>query len=82
MKARIGEAATAALTARGLFIKQRDPWSIRVERRHGITIEHATGVMTGAADPRRDGVHIAPPIAIWIVEKVKPVADRDLAQQQ
>ncbi len=81
-ESRLDANAAAALQSRGHDIEQRDAWSIRVGGMHGIAIEPATGVMTGAADPRRDGVPVAPVIPLRVAEAAAPPIDPDAAQQQ
>lgn len=81
-ESRIGEAAATTLQARGHDIEQPEAWSIRVGGMHGVSIEPATGVMTGGADSRRDGTAIAPTIPLRVTEITRPVLDPDAAQQQ
>ena len=52
---RISEAVMAQLAARGHGIGSAGPWTMQVGGMQGIAIDQATGAMTGAADPRRDG---------------------------
>jgi gamma-glutamyltranspeptidase/glutathione hydrolase len=59
-EARIDPATLAELGRRGHDIKLAPAWSMRVGGMQGIAIDPATGVMSGAADPRRDG-YVATP---------------------
>jgi gamma-glutamyltranspeptidase/glutathione hydrolase len=60
VESRIEDATLAALRARGHAIEIGPPWTMTVGGMHGIAIDPATGVLTGAADPRRDG-YVATP---------------------
>lgn len=81
-ESRLDGAVAADLQALGHEIEQPDAWSIRVGGMHGIAIEPATGVMTGAADSRRDGTPVAPAITLRVTEAAASPMDPDAAQQQ
>jgi gamma-glutamyltranspeptidase / glutathione hydrolase len=49
----------ADLAARGHEIRALDPWSWKVGGGHGVAIEPESGVLSGGADPRRDGQSVA-----------------------
>jgi len=55
MEGRFPEATYAELARRGHVINRWGPWNELAGHAHGITIDPATGVRTGAADPRSDG---------------------------
>jgi gamma-glutamyltranspeptidase / glutathione hydrolase len=57
-ESRIDEQALAGLRARGHEINVLPAWSAAVGGGHGIAIDPETGVFTGGADPRRDGMAI------------------------
>ena len=52
-------ATIAALKERGHGIEAFLPWTMKVGGIQAIAVDPATGVMTGAADPRRDGYAVA-----------------------
>jgi len=52
---RIAAATIDALCARGHLAEAASPWTTAVGGMHGITIDPATGVLTGGCDARRDG---------------------------
>ncbi len=47
------------LAARGHEVRVLEPFTWRVGGGHGIAIDPASGVLTGGADPRRDGASVA-----------------------
>jgi gamma-glutamyltranspeptidase/glutathione hydrolase len=47
------------LVERGHTIQRSGAWIMRVGGMQGVAIDPATGLMTGACDPRRDG-YVAP----------------------
>ena len=55
MEARVSDATIAALRARGHDIEAPLAWTMAVGGMQAIAVDAETGVMTGAADPRRDG---------------------------
>ncbi len=54
-ESRIDEKTQAALRQRGHAVSQLPAWHMRVGGMQAIAIDAATGAMTGACDPRRDG---------------------------
>jgi len=56
---RLPAATIAALRQRGHDIEAVAPWTMRVGGIQAVAVDPATGVMTGAADPRRDGYAVA-----------------------
>jgi gamma-glutamyltranspeptidase/glutathione hydrolase len=60
VESRIDDATIGALRARGHTIEIGEKWTMKVGGMQGIAIDPATGVFTGAADPRRDG-YVATP---------------------
>lgn len=56
---RISEAVMAGLAGRGHAIEDAGEWTMQVGGMQGIAIDPASGAMTGAADPRRDGYVVA-----------------------
>jgi gamma-glutamyltranspeptidase/glutathione hydrolase len=58
-ESRVDPAVIAALAARGHGISGVEPWTMQVGGMQGIAIDPASGAMTGAADPRRDGYVVA-----------------------
>jgi len=59
-EARYDAATLAELARRGHQIKLAPAWSMRVGGMQAVAVDPATGLMTGAADPRRDG-YVATP---------------------
>ncbi|WP_264713857.1 gamma-glutamyltransferase family protein [Limobrevibacterium gyesilva] len=57
---RIAADTLAALRQRGHGVETAPPWTMTVGGMQAIAIDPATGAMTGAADPRRDG-YVATP---------------------
>jgi gamma-glutamyltranspeptidase / glutathione hydrolase len=57
-EARIEATVLAALAKRGHTIEPGAAWTMRVGGMQAIAIDPASGLMTGACDPRRDG-HVA-----------------------
>jgi gamma-glutamyltranspeptidase/glutathione hydrolase len=55
VEARFAPAVLQELTARGHAVELGEPWTMRVGGMQGVAIDPATGLMTGACDPRRDG---------------------------
>ena len=49
----------AALKARGHDAQSFADWTMKVGGMQAVAVDPATGVMTGAADPRRDGYAVA-----------------------
>jgi gamma-glutamyltranspeptidase/glutathione hydrolase len=43
------------LAARGHAVEQGEAWTMRVGGIQAVAVDPATGLMTGACDPRRDG---------------------------
>jgi gamma-glutamyltranspeptidase/glutathione hydrolase len=58
MESRVPEETRGALTTRGYDIELLGPWSMRVGGVQGILMNHDTGWLAGAADPRRNGYAI------------------------
>jgi gamma-glutamyltranspeptidase/glutathione hydrolase len=58
MESRVPEETRGALTTRGYEIELLGPWSMRVGGVQGILMNHDTGWLAGAADPRRNGYAI------------------------
>lgn len=56
---RVPAATIAALKERGHGIEAFPPWTMKVGGMQAVAVDPATGVMTGAADPRRDGYAVA-----------------------
>ena len=52
---RVSPVTIAALVERGHDVDQPGPWTMLTGGMQGIAIDPATGAMTGAADPRREG---------------------------
>ncbi len=59
-ESRIAADTLAALRGRGHAVEAVTPWTMAVGGMQAIAIDPATGAMTGAADPRRDG-YVATP---------------------
>jgi gamma-glutamyltranspeptidase/glutathione hydrolase len=59
VEARIPESVRAALAERGHDVHPLPPWSWRVGGGQGIARDPDSGLLTGGADPRRDGVALA-----------------------
>jgi gamma-glutamyltranspeptidase / glutathione hydrolase len=59
VEGRLPAATLAALRQRGHQIEAIAPWTMRVGGMQAVAVDPATGVMTGAADPRRDGYAVA-----------------------
>ena len=59
VEGRIPPATIAALKERGHGIEAFLPWTMKVGGMQAVAVDPATGVMTGAADPRRDSYAIA-----------------------
>jgi gamma-glutamyltranspeptidase / glutathione hydrolase len=58
MESRVPEATRGALATRGYEIDLLGPWSMRVGGVQGTLMDHDTGWIAGAADPRRNGYAI------------------------
>jgi gamma-glutamyltranspeptidase/glutathione hydrolase len=58
MESRVPEATRGALATRGYEIELLGPWSMRVGGVQGTLMDHETGWIAGAADPRRNGYAI------------------------
>jgi gamma-glutamyltranspeptidase/glutathione hydrolase len=58
VEARIPAASLDGLRARGHDLHVLDDWTAQVGGGHGVAIDPESGVMTGGADPRRDGAAI------------------------
>ena len=56
---RISADTVAGLRARGHEINVLDQWTWKVGGGHGVAINPESGVLTGGADPRRDGASVA-----------------------
>ena len=54
-EARIEPAVLERLAERGHAIKRGEAWTMRVGGMQAVAIDPASGLMTGACDPRRDG---------------------------
>jgi gamma-glutamyltranspeptidase/glutathione hydrolase len=59
VEGRIAPDVVAALKARGHGAESFLDWTMKVGGMQAVAIDPATGVMTGAADPRRDGYAVA-----------------------
>lgn len=57
-EARIPPAALDGLRARGHEVRLLAEWTWHVGGGHGVAVDPASGVLTGGADPRRDGAAI------------------------
>ncbi len=55
VEGRVRPEVVDALKARGHDAEHYVPWTMSVGGMHGITIDPASGAMTGGCDPRRDG---------------------------
>jgi gamma-glutamyltranspeptidase/glutathione hydrolase len=60
LESRVGPEVVAQLAALGHDVQPTDPWTRKVGGMQAIARCPATGVLTGAADPRRDGYAAAP----------------------
>jgi gamma-glutamyltranspeptidase/glutathione hydrolase len=59
VEGRVAGDVVAALKARGHGAESFLDWTMKVGGMQAVAIDPATGVMTGAADPRRDGYAVA-----------------------
>lgn len=59
VEGRVPAATVAALKERGHGIEAFLPWTMKVGGIQAVAVDPTTGVMTGAADPRRDGYAVA-----------------------
>ena len=55
LESRVDAAVVDCLRARGHEVELTDPWTLKVGGIHAVRRAPETGVLTGAADPRRDG---------------------------
>jgi gamma-glutamyltranspeptidase/glutathione hydrolase len=55
MESRVPEETRGALATRGYDIELLGPWSMRVGGVQGTLVDHDSGWIAGAADPRRNG---------------------------
>ncbi len=60
VESRIAGSVLDALRGRGHDVQATDPWTRKVGGMQAIERDPATGALTGAADPRRDGYAAAP----------------------
>ena len=58
LEGRFPESTVAELARRGHAINRWEAWNQRAGHAHGITIDSASGVFAGGADPRSDGAAI------------------------
>ena len=56
---RIARRRAGALRQRGHDMQARRRWTMRVGGMQAVSVDPETGLMTGAADPRRDGYAVA-----------------------
>ncbi|MGE3270563.1 MAG: gamma-glutamyltransferase, partial [Chloroflexota bacterium] len=56
---RISAETVADLRGRGHEMNVLEGWTWKVGGGHGVAINPETGILTGGADPRRDGVSVA-----------------------
>ena len=59
VEGRVAPDVVAALKARGHGAQSFLDWTMKVGGMQAVAVDPATGVMTGAADPRRDGYAVA-----------------------
>jgi len=59
VEGRVAPAVVAALKQRGHDAQSFNDWTMKVGGMQAVAVDPATGVMTGAADPRRDGYAVA-----------------------
>ncbi|MEJ0078455.1 MAG: gamma-glutamyltransferase [Alphaproteobacteria bacterium] len=59
VEGRVAPAVVAELKARGHGAESFADWTMKVGGMQAVAVDPATGVMTGAADPRRDGYAVA-----------------------
>ncbi len=59
IESRIAPEVRDELTARGHELRVLEPYTWKVGGGHGIAIDAESGVLTGGADPRRDGAAVA-----------------------
>jgi gamma-glutamyltranspeptidase/glutathione hydrolase len=57
-ESRIPDAALGGLRARGHELNVVGDWTAQVGGGHGVAIDPESGLLTGGADPRRDGAAI------------------------
>jgi gamma-glutamyltranspeptidase / glutathione hydrolase len=58
-ESRISAETLDSLRARGHEVNELEGWTWKVGGGHGVAIDPDTGVLTGGADPRRDGISVA-----------------------
>ena len=58
-EARISPETIEGLRARGHEVNVEAPWTWKVGGGHGVAVDPETGILTGGADPRRDGASVA-----------------------
>lgn len=58
-ESRISPETLGELRARGHQINELEGWTWKVGGGHGVAVDPETGILTGGADPRRDGVSVA-----------------------
>jgi gamma-glutamyltranspeptidase/glutathione hydrolase len=58
-EARIPSDTIDGLRSRGHDVHVEAPWTWKVGGGHGVAINPESGILTGGADPRRDGVSVA-----------------------
>jgi len=58
LEGRFPESTVAELVRRGHAVNRWEAWNERAGHAHGITIDPASGVLAGGADPRSDGAAI------------------------
>ena len=59
VEGRIPAAVVAELKQRGHDAQSFNDWTMKVGGMQAVAVDPVTGVMTGAADPRRDGYAVA-----------------------
>ena len=59
VEGRVSESVKAGLEARGHTVNRLPDYTWRVGGGHGVAVDPESGVLTGGADPRRDGAALA-----------------------
>jgi gamma-glutamyltranspeptidase/glutathione hydrolase len=59
VEGRISAETIAELRGRGHEVNVLEPWTWKVGGGHGVAVNPESGVLTGGADPRRDGASVA-----------------------
>jgi gamma-glutamyltranspeptidase/glutathione hydrolase len=59
VEGRVDPAVVNALASRGHDVRVLDDWTWAVGGGHGIAVDAQHGVLSGGADPRRDGAAVA-----------------------